>query len=186
MKRSEEWPWSVPVAVTDVPETGQRFDLAADPAVRAAIAKLAGLRALPRFEAGFDVTRHGREGLHVVGGISADIGQICVVTLEPMEGVVEEAVDLVFSPAALPDTSEERDMNRGTEKAAVRRAEGPEPLIDGRIDLGVLATEFLILGIDPYPRKPGARYEAPSAGSDAAHPFAALAALKNGSKDDGR
>ena len=51
----------------------------------------------------------------------------------------------------------------------------------GVIDLGAVATEFLILGIDPYPRKPGAVFAAPPAapGEAAEHPFAALAALKS-------
>ena len=35
------------------------------------------------------------------------------------------------------------------------------------VDLGAVATEFLLLGIDPYPRKPGAVFEAPPAGDPA-------------------
>jgi hypothetical protein len=53
--------------------------------------------------------------------------------------------------------------------------EEPEPLIGNTIDLGLLATEFLILGVDPYPRKPQAALEVSAAGEPAAHPFAALA-----------
>ena len=56
--------------------------------------------------------------------------------------------------------------------------EPPEPLVDGKIDLGALATEFLVLGIDPYPRKAGAEFTPPKVGDDDAHPFAALEALK--------
>ena len=56
----------------------------------------------------------------------------------------------------------------------------PEPLREGAVDLGALATEFLLLGIDPYPRKPGAVFDAPPAGDPSSHPFAALAALKKG------
>ncbi|MGZ5835725.1 MAG: YceD family protein, partial [Xanthobacteraceae bacterium] len=41
-----------------------------------------------------------------------------------------------------------------------------------------LATEFLILGIDPYPRKPGATFVAPASESADGGPFAALAKLK--------
>ncbi len=52
-------PWHVPVAVEEVAETGQHFDLVADATVRAAVAKIAGLRDLPRFEASFDVVRRG-------------------------------------------------------------------------------------------------------------------------------
>jgi hypothetical protein len=40
--------------------------------------------------------------------------------------------------------------------------------------------EFLILGIDPYPRKPDAVFDAPVVGDPKSHPFAALAALKKG------
>ena len=56
--------------------------------------------------------------------------------------------------------------------------EPPEPLVGGTIDLGALATEFLLLGIDPYPRKAGAEFAPPKAEDDGAHPFAALEALK--------
>jgi hypothetical protein len=62
----------------------------------------------------------------------------------------------------------------------VDTVEPPEPLQDGAIDLGAVATEFLILAVDPYPRRPGAVFDAPPAGDPAAHPFAALAALKTG------
>ena len=55
-----------------------------------------------------------------------------------------------------------------------------EPLIGGSIDLGALATEFLILGLDPYPRKPGATFQPPADAKPEESPFAALAALKKG------
>ena len=63
---------------------------------------------------------------------------------------------------------------------ALEAEDPPEALRDGVIDLGAVATEFLLLGIDPYPRKPGAVFDAPPAGDPASHPFAALAALKKG------
>ncbi len=37
----------------------------------------------------------------------------------------------------------------------------PEPIVNGFIDLGQLAAEFLVLGLDPYPRKPGAEFVPP-------------------------
>ncbi len=60
----------------------------------------------------------------------------------------------------------------------------PEPLVDGIVDLGALATEFLILGLDPYPRKPGAAFEPPREGAADGGPFAALAGWSKGR--DGR
>jgi hypothetical protein len=52
-------------------------------------------------------------------------------------------------------------------------------LVGGVVDLGAVATEFLTLGIDPYPRKPGAEFAAPPAADNTPKPFAGLAALKN-------
>jgi len=168
-------PWSTPVAVHDVPETGRRFDLVADDHTRAAVAQSIGLRALPRLEASFDVTRHGREGLRVVGRVAATVGQTCVVTLEPIDNEVEETVDLVFAPAAAESAPPE-----GGGRSKVAAEDAPEPLIGGVVDLGVVATEFLALGIDPYPRKAGAEFAAPATEDDSSRPFAALAALKKG------
>ncbi len=167
-------PWSVPVAVEDIPEIGLHMAIEAPAATRAAVAELADLRELPRLSAVFDLTREGAM-VHVRGQVSARVGQTCVVTLEPIESAVEEAVDLEFAPAAAGGTEAEP-------KAARKRARGddepPEPLVDGTLDLGALATEFLILGIDPYPRKAGAQFAPPKAEDAGEHPFAALEALK--------
>src|SRR5262249_19948551 len=163
-------PWSVPLAASDVPDGGRHLDLVAGEGVRAAIARLAGLDAVPRLEASFDVTPRGRGGLHVVGRVSATVGQLCVVTLEPIKNEIEEPIDVVFAPGAAPSL-----VDREIE---VTDEDVPEALVGGTVDLGAIATEFLLLGIDPYPRKPGAVFQAPAAGEDAAHPFAALAALK--------
>jgi hypothetical protein len=170
-------PWHFPVAVEDVAESGAHFDLTADPHIRAAVAKAAGLRDLTRLEANFDVNRQ-RGGLRVVGRIAAAVGQTCVVTLEPVVNEVAEDVDLLFAPktpvadsggaATKPDESEYET----------------EPLIGGVVDLGALATEFLILALDPYPRKPGAVFQPPEETTAADGPFSALAALQKGRDAD--
>jgi uncharacterized metal-binding protein YceD (DUF177 family) len=165
----------VPLAIGDVSEAGRHFDLVADAQARAAVATLVGLAALPRLEASFDVSRRGRGGLHVVGRVSATVGQTCVVTLEPVENEVDEAIDVAFVPAeatSLEDYS--------SEEVEVTLEDAPEPLVGNAVDLGAIATEFLILGLDPYPRKPDVVFETPPAGDEPAHPFAALAELKKG------
>jgi uncharacterized metal-binding protein YceD (DUF177 family) len=164
--------WSAPVAAADVPEPGRRLDLVADEPIRQAIVKTAGLAALPRLEAQFDLTRLGADGLHVAGRVTATVVQHCVVTLEPIETEIEEAVDLVFvpQPEAAADTAGPQPPDAG---------DPPDLLRDGAVDLGAIATEFLLLGMDPYPRKPGATFDAPVVEDDpSSHPFAALAALK--------
>jgi uncharacterized metal-binding protein YceD (DUF177 family) len=164
--------WSVPVAVEDIPETGLHLSLEAPAEIRAEVAKLAGLRDLPRFSAEFDLARKGA-GVHVTGHISARVGQTCVVTLEPIENAVEEAVDLQFAPTAAGEA-------KGAHQLARDEEEPPEPLVEGSLDLGMVATEFLILGIDPYPRKAGAEFAPPKREDGGEHPFAALESLKKG------
>jgi hypothetical protein len=168
-----EHAWRVPLRVEDIAEDGRHIELSADDATRAAIAAMAGLRALPRLEAAFDVTRRGA-GLRVVGEVSATVGQTCVVTLDAIENEIREPVDLVFAPTPAglpPEAGDSAFAGPGTK-------EPPEPLVDGAVDLAAVTTEFLILGIDPYPRKPGAIFGSASIGEEATHPFAALAKLK--------
>ena len=163
--------WSFPVTIEDVPESGRHFDLVADAATRAAVAQVAGLRDLPRLEASFDVTRRGADGLRVTGLVSATVGQECVVTLEPLTNEVAEKVDLTFEPRRVPLREE------GESESREPKWDDPEPLVDGTVDLASLATEFLILGLDPYPRKPGAVFEPPAPAEPEDSPFAALAKL---------
>jgi uncharacterized metal-binding protein YceD (DUF177 family) len=177
-QRPASAPWSVKARIDNVPEEGAHFDLSADDATRAAIAALTSLQALNRLEASFDLSRRGR-GLQVVGEVSAMVGQICVVTLEPVENEIREAINLVFvpgarAPQAEADPSAADDL--GSEDLGAK--EPPEELVDGTVDLAALAVEFLLLGIDPYPRKPDAVFEAPRIGDATAHPFAALAKLR--------
>ena len=172
-------PWHVPVAVGDIAESGRHFDLTADAGVRSAVAKLAGLRDVPRLEASFDVTRRGTDGLHVAGRVSAIVGQNCVVTLEPLANEIEETIDLLFLPQRAPLPQDQADEAGETPRDAKREGKwnNPEPLIGGIVDLGALATEFLILGINPYPRKSDAVFEPPRDGKPDVSPFAALARL---------
>ena len=167
----DENPWSVPVAVDEIQDSGLHMDLEAAPETRAALAALAGVREVPQLAAAFDLTRQGA-GVHVSGRVRARVGQTCVVTLEPIENEIDEPVDVLFMPGAEAPVA--HDLHTLDEDE-----EPPEPLVGGKVDLGALATEFLLLGIDPYPRKPGAEF-APPKGPDAGeHPFAGLEALKN-------
>ena len=167
MAKSEK-PWSVQVPVAEIPDGGSHYNLAADASVRDAVAALAGVRTLQRLEATFDLARRG-EGVAVRGEVRAQAGQTCVVTLEPIESEVLEAIDLVFAP---PEEAAD------TKPAGRKKSDPPEPLENGVVDLGAIATEFLVLGLHPYPRKQGVAFSPPQASEDGPHPFAALADLK--------
>ncbi len=170
-------PWRVAIAVAQIPDTGLHRDLEADQATRNAVADVGGLRAVLSVSASFDVTPKNGGRYHVAGQVRARVGQTCVVTLEEIESEIDEPIDLIFAPreqvphmAALVDEAEE-----GNEETP----DPPEPIENGIIDLGRLATDALYLGIDPYPRKPDAVFESLVEAPDPEdHPFAALKALK--------
>jgi uncharacterized metal-binding protein YceD (DUF177 family) len=170
-------PWSVPVIVAQIPETGLHRDIEAGPAARAAMAEVADLRDVLSASASLDVTPKGGGRFHVAGRVRARVGQTCVVTLDPIENDIDEEVDLIFAPpeqipelSALVDEAAESDDEI---------PDPPEPIVNGVIDLGRLATDALFLGIDPYPRRPDAVFEPPLVAEDPEdHPFAALKALQ--------
>ena len=177
-------PWRVPIAVAQIPETGLHRDLEADQAIRNAVADIGGLREVLSVQASFDVTPKSGGSFHVAGHVRARIGQTCVVTLEEIESDIDEPIDLTFAPseqipqrAALVDEAEASDEET---------PDPPEPIENGMIDLGRVATDALYLAVDPYPRKPGAVFEPVVEAADPEdHPFAALKALKAVSKKPG-
>jgi hypothetical protein len=160
--------WHVPVRLEQVPQDGLHLEIVADAAICAELAALAGLRELPRLEAAIEVTRDGG-GLRAKGMVSATVGQTCVITLEPLEAKVEEPFEVVFVPSSGAGAFAGAD-------------EDAELLLDGTADLGAIAAEFLLLGIDRYPKAPGAVFAAPAptAAGEEASPFAALVKQKSG------
>jgi hypothetical protein len=110
--------------------------------------------------------------------------QTCVVTLDPFPATIREPVDVVFAPEEVVARVESESARFADESVDIADTpDPPDPIIGGYIDLGAVAAEFLTLGLDPYPRKPGATFD----GSIAAHsdgrpesPFAMLERLKSG------
>ena len=177
-------PWRVPVVVAQIPETGLHRDLEADQAIRNAVADVGDLREVLSVQASFDVTPMSGGRFQVAGRVRARVGQTCVVTLEEIENDIDEPIDLIFAPpeqipqmAALVDDAEEGDEET---------PDPPEPIENGMIDLGRVATDALYLAVDPYPRKPDAVFEPVLEAADPDdHPFAALKALKVEPKKSG-
>jgi uncharacterized metal-binding protein YceD (DUF177 family) len=174
-------PWRVLVNVAQIPEGGLHRAFDASDAVRAAMAETVGLREIVSANAAFDVKLKTGGRVHVTGEVQARIGQTCVVTLDPIESEINETIDLMFAPpeqipslAALTEEAAESDEDM---------PDPPEPIVNGVIDLGRLATDALFLAIDPYPRKPDAVFKPPAEIVDPAdHPFAALKALQSAPK----
>lgn len=172
--------WRVPVLVAQIPDTGLQRAFEANDATRGAMADVVGLREITSARASFDLKLKSGGRVHVTGEVHARIGQTCVVTLDPIDNEIDEAIDLMFAPpeqirslAALVDEAAQSEDGEVPDP--------PEPIVNGVIDLGRLATDALFLAIDPYPRRPDAQFEPPTEIRDPAdHPFAGLKALQSG------
>jgi uncharacterized metal-binding protein YceD (DUF177 family) len=164
------FPLSRLVPVHDVPASGKRVIVTADPTERAALAKLLKLPEISRLEARFELKPLGDGGVSVTGELEADVVQTCIVSLEDFPAQVREEIEARYverdeMPPAEPGEEHEADLD------------APDVLIDGDADLGALTAEHLALGLDPYPRKPGVEAPAiePLPEAPATHrPFAGL------------
>lgn len=164
-------PLSRMVGVSDLPARGVDVTVTPDAAEREALARSLGLVSIESLTGTFHLTRKGRV-VHVVGEVVAEVQQTCVVTLDAFPGSVREPVDVRFSEDVEPPEHEEIEL---TEAAL----DAPEPIVGNRIDLGALTSEFLALGLDPYPRKPGAEFAFEEPGDEEPSTFAALARLRD-------
>jgi uncharacterized metal-binding protein YceD (DUF177 family) len=167
-----------PVRLDRLARTGPKpFDETATEAERAAIARLLGVRSVDRFRFRGQLVPMGDEGWRLEGRLTATVVQPCVVTLEDVAQRMDETVRRQYLPGAEetldvdPDRPEEEEVD-------------PLPRL---LDLGAVAIETASLALDPWPRKPDAALPGDAAGdgSDEARPFAALAALRKPSPEEG-
>ena len=160
--------------VDALPREGQVITIEATPAEREELASFYRLPAIAALTAMLRLDPWGRGGARVTGAVHGDLTQICVVSLEPFPAIVDEDVDVRF---ALQTVANPRSTAaQETETFSLADEDEPDPVIDGKIDLGALAAEFFALGLDPYPRKPGAVSDKERTNSEPADsPFAALA-----------
>jgi uncharacterized metal-binding protein YceD (DUF177 family) len=111
------------------------------------------------------------------GRLRAEVSQVCVVTLEPVDSTIEEDFEAVFWPQEDMPAPESGEL-------AIDDEPEREPIVAGQIAVGRVVFESLAAVLDPFPRKPGAVLDwqssasAEAAGSKPASPFAVLANLK--------
>ncbi|NJL08971.1 MAG: DUF177 domain-containing protein [Methylacidiphilales bacterium] len=170
-------PWTHIVMVSQLPPESS-LTLEPNAETRAALARHVGALSVPELKATLDLATDRKGGVSVTGRLTGRIVQACVVTLEPIESAIDEEVDVRFAPEAEPRAAHGAEI-----EVSLDAEDPPEPLINGRMDVGAVLTEFFSLGIDPYPRKPGAAWQPAEAEAqaeaEAESPFAALAKLKS-------
>lgn len=169
---TEVQPLTRVVRIDALPREGRTVTVEASPAERQALASVHGLPAIAALTATLHVEPAGSGGARVTGAVHGELTQTCVVTLEPFAATVDEAVDVRF--AQQPKEDSPRRAARETLIVSLADEDDPDPVIDGKIDLGALVAEFFALGLDPYPRKPGAVFEPPDGVTESSLPFASL------------
>lgn len=161
--------WSLPVVAAHIPAAGEDVAAEADAATRVAIAARLGLPAIDALRLAVRLEPGADGAVAARGRLDARLTQVCVVTLEPFAAEFSIPIDLRFVPPAQEEAEIDPD------------APDEVPIEAGLLDLGEAAVQSLSLGLDPWPRAPGAALPGEVAGGDGpAHPFAALAARIRG------
>ena len=174
-------PLSRPVGVETIRPSGLFVKVDATVDECAAIARSFRLPSVEQLHAEFRLERKG-DRVTVKGTVAASLHQTCIVSLEAFPVTFKEDVTLAFLPeedvtaliAKMEAEDGDLDELEGRDPDRI-----PDPIIDNAIDLGAVTCEFLSLGLDPYPRKPGAAFEAESSKVGSISPFSVLAGLKD-------
>jgi hypothetical protein len=165
-KISAASPVSFEANVMRLPHKGMPVVIEADERQRARLAADHGLLSVESWRAELLVEPWKRNGVKVSGEVNADITQQCVVTLEPLETKISEAVSGLYFP-------EDSKLGRlgfhaaGEVHLDAEGPDGPETFSGDTIDVGALAEEFFGLAIDPYPRSEGASLTEAGSADDA-------------------
>ena len=164
-------PVSRPFALHRVTPQGVQASVDATLEERSALAADLRLPAIHALRGTFKVAGTA-DRVRVTGRVEAEIEQVCVVTLDAFASRVDEEVELEFE-------APQRRRRPAVDAVEVELDhDPPEELAGDTVDLGAIAAEFLALGLDAYPRKPGVAFEPPEANDASEGPFARLAALR--------
>ncbi len=134
--------FSRPIAVTRLGVGEAVYDIAANQAERAALAKRFDLVSLEKLTAHVTLRRLPGGMVRLTASLSANVVQTDVVTLDPVPARVDDDFTLLFGH----DADDAAVLDPETELV--------EPLIDGHIDIGEAVAQQLSLAMDPYPRAP--------------------------------
>ena len=150
-------PFSRSFALSELRDLKHEISIEAKPLECAALASAFGIVGIRNMAADFRVTRQASREWLVRGDVHAFVAQNCVVSLEPFETALSEPVEARFI-----EPSDPRAKVYGKDIDIVTsglESDPPDVIVGGRIDLGVLAAEFLALALDPWPRKPGVEFK---------------------------
>lgn len=152
----------------------------ANEAERAALARRFGVLGLKKLHVRARLTPEAG-GIYLDGGLEAEVTQACVVTLEPVDSTIASGFGVRYMS---PDAFAALGLDKDGEEVLDADAEDVEPLPADGIDVGEVAAQYLVLSLEPYPRKEGVVLDRPKGdGEDTEirpNPFAVLKKLQKG------
>jgi hypothetical protein len=161
--------WSRTVTLAEIGRGPQILELEADGAARLLIARELDLERLDSLTA-WVRARSWLDGAEIDGRFEAWVTQICSVSGEPFEQVIQAD----FLVRAVPAGSDAAPQLKNAEVDIDPEGEDPPDVLEtDKVDLAAYVIEHLALEIDPFPRKPGAVFE-PPAEETIISPFAVL------------
>lgn len=157
--------------------------LEADDRERQILAERWGVSSVEAVTAKLEVSRWKREGVRIKGTVEAHITQSCIVTLDPVASQIVETIEALFVPEG-SRLSRVQTSDTGEMIVDAVGPDAPETFHGETIDLAEICEQFIVLSIDPYPRREGAEMppdlNGPSADEERESPFASLSAYKTG------
>lgn len=177
--------WSHFVESDKIDVKPYQLKIKANAAERKALSQRLGVLEIESLSADLIMQRNQiNKSIEIEGTITADIKQACVITADPVEEHIKETFKAWYADTsgAVSLSKVKRDRLPDIEKAEqpmIEESDDPEPVVNGKIDLGELVTQHLSLGLNPYPRSKDAEWPetAGSAEDENAlydNPFAAL------------
>lgn len=141
--------------VSDIPSAGISGSINLVESERENVATLLQTPEVSKFQFEYALVPDQRKRFRLKGRLTANVVQECIITMEPVEATIDEEIQIDLWPSKDVEIAEKL----AEEEGRTILLEGPEPIIDGQIDVGQLAYECLADLLDPFPRKTGAEFE---------------------------
>lgn len=150
--------WHYPLEADSVSEKPLQLEISPSVDQCAALARRLDVFKIHSLTAKMSVKRNsGNMVIYVFGEIFSKIEQKCIVSLAPVIEEIREPFEAWYADTAQTVSFTKAKRERLSEKEKgeqpiLEENEDPEPILDGKIDLGELVVQYFSLSINPYPR----------------------------------
>jgi len=154
--------WSHFIDIDAMEEKRMELSISPDPEQKAALERRLNILSIDDLRADLIIDKgEGGFNIHVHGTLHARVTQNCVITDEPVVNDVQEPIEGWFADpdraVSMTQAKNKLLMKKGNAEMPITdERDDPESMVDGHVDLGELAAQFLSLSVNPYPHAEGA------------------------------